>query len=138
MRWSDIPFTPSAGTLRQFAGLWTLSFGGLACWQGFPLTTHGPALVLAALALTIGPLGLAMPRAIRPLFVGWMVVAFPISWGVSRLILACLFYAVFTPVGLLFRLTGRDVLRRRYDPGRSTYWVPKPLATNPRRYLREY
>ena len=33
MQWSDIPFHPTAKTLRQFAGLWLVFFGGIALWQ---------------------------------------------------------------------------------------------------------
>ena len=34
MQWSDIQFDPPRKTLRQFAGLWLVFFGGLALWQG--------------------------------------------------------------------------------------------------------
>ena len=34
MQWSDIQFHPPIKTLRQFAGLWLVFFGGLAIWQG--------------------------------------------------------------------------------------------------------
>ena len=33
MQWSDIPFQPDRKTLRQFAGLWLVFFGGMALWQ---------------------------------------------------------------------------------------------------------
>src|SRR4051794_35497420 len=113
MRWSDVPLNPPERTLRQFAGLWTAVFAVLACRQGW-LSAPGPAaLVLVLLGLGGGALGLLWPRAVRPIFVGAVVVTFPIGWAVSHLVLAVLFYAVFTPLGLLFRLLGRDVLCRR-------------------------
>ena len=34
MQWSDIQFHPPLKTLRQFAGLCLVFFGGLAAWQG--------------------------------------------------------------------------------------------------------
>src|SRR5436309_1699313 len=116
MQWSDISWKPSTRTLRQFAGVWLLALGGLACWHG--LVRGHPTLgsVLALLAVTVGPLGLLKPQAIRPVFIFAMIVAFPIGWLVSRLLLACLYYGIFTPVGLLFKLIGRDVLARRPRP----------------------
>ena len=33
MQWSDIQFDPPRKTLRQFAGLWLVFFGGMAIWQ---------------------------------------------------------------------------------------------------------
>ena len=40
MQWSDIQFHPPLKTLRQFAGLWLVFFGGLAAWQGIVLGTR--------------------------------------------------------------------------------------------------
>src|SRR5687768_8935989 len=104
MRWSDIPFDPSPRMLRQFAGLWIVFFGGLACWHGFVRGNTTVALVLGALAVTLGPLGLVLPRALRPVFVGWMILVLPIGWVVSHVLLAVLFYGLFTPLALVFRL----------------------------------
>jgi hypothetical protein len=91
-----------------------------------------------ALAATIGLVGLVMPRAIRPVFVASVVVTFPIGWVVSRLALAFLFYAVLTPIGLWFRLIGRDTLVLRHYPGRTTYWTSKPVVHDVRRYFQPF
>ena len=75
--------------------------------------------------------------AVRHIFVTWSVIAFPIGWVVSRLALGLLFYGVFTPIGLLFRLIGRDALMRRRPTGQDTYWTttgPPPSASS---YFRQ-
>jgi hypothetical protein len=136
--WSDIFVERSRRTLRQFAGLWTVFLTGLACWQGFVHGRVALAVVLAALAWTVGPLGLVWPQAIRPVFVACMVVTFPVGWVVSRLALAGLYYLAFTPVALLFRLIGRDALARRYRPELQTYWEPKPQPAGAQSYLRQF
>jgi hypothetical protein len=138
MQWSDLPLNPSRRTLRQFAGLWIAFFGALACWQGFARGRVGVAVALGLLATIVGTLGLARPRAIRPVFVGWMVAAYPIGWVISRLLSTGLYYGLFTPVGWLFRLAGRDALMLRPQPGRESYWLPRPATTDPRRYFREF
>jgi hypothetical protein len=138
MQWADISFAPPSRTLRQFAGLWLLFFIGLACWHGFVTGNRTTAIVFAALALAVGPLGLVRPQTIRLLFVGSMILTFPIGWVVSRILLAFLFYGVFTPVGLVFKLLGRDSLARRYQPNKDTYWAPKVLTTDARSYFRQF
>ena len=138
MRWSDIPFDPSRATLRQFAVLWLVFFGGLALWQGLVRAQTGLATICAALALTIGPIGLIRPGWIRPIYVGWMVLAFPIGWTVSQVMLALMFYGLFTPIGLVFRLLGRDALHRTRRPGVESYWAPKPAPAGPRSYFRQF
>jgi hypothetical protein len=138
MHWSDISFTPSTKTLRQFAGLWLLFFAGLAGWQYFRHDNRGLALALAILAVAAGLPGLVWPPAVRLLYVGSMILTFPIGWTVSRVVLAMLFYCLFAPVGLLFRVAGRDVLGLRRPEGQESYWRPKPAAENVRRYFRQF
>lgn len=138
MRWSDIPFSPPERMLRQFAGLWLAFFGGLALWQGLAQGRAGLGLGLAALALAVGVLGLVRPRAIRPVFVGWMVLAFPIGWLISHTLLAVVFFGLFAPLGLAFRLFGRDVLALRPRADLATYWQPKPAPADVRRYFRQF
>jgi hypothetical protein len=137
MQWSDIQFRPPARTLRQFAGIWICFFGGLAAYQGLYRGHTTLAAVLAALALTIGPAGLARPDLIRPVYVGWMVLAFPIGWTISQAVLLAMYYLVVTPTSFALRITGRDPLRLR-RPAADTYWEPKSTPADPRRYLRQY
>jgi hypothetical protein len=138
MQWSDISFKPSARTLRQFAGLWIVFFGGMACWQGFVRGNMSLALTLAIVAAAVGPVGLLRPEVVRPIFVGWMILAFPIGWTVSRVVLAIVFYGLFTPVGLLFRLLHRDPLGLRPASARPTCWAPKPMTADVRNYFRQF
>lgn len=137
MQWSDIQFNPPTRTLRQFAALWTLFFGGLAAGQYIARGNVWAAGALAVLAITIGPLGLVQPRLMRPIFVGWMIVAFPIGWTVSRLVLGLLFYGLFTPLAIYFRWTGRDPLCRRRRLEKESYWTTKPAPTNVRQYFNQ-
>jgi hypothetical protein len=138
MQWSDIPFRPPTQTLRQFAGLWLACFGGLAAWEWFVRGHSVLAVICAAAALVIGPLGLLRPEAVRPIFVGWMVLAFPIGWTISQAMLALMFYGVFTPIALFFKLLGRDPLHRARRPKLETYWTPKPSPTDPGRYFQQF
>jgi hypothetical protein len=138
MRWSDIQFRPSDKTLRQFAGIWIIFFGGIAAYQAYFRDRTTVALVLGLVAAIVGLLGLALPRSIRPIYVGWMIAAFPIGWVVSHLILALIFYGLFTPLAALFRLTGRDTLHRRSRPELGSYFVPKSTPVDPASYFRQY
>ena len=66
-----------------------------------------------------------------------MILTYPIGWLVTRILLVLLFHGMFTPLALLFRLIGRDALTRRRRPDRPSYWIPKPGATDVRRYFRQ-
>lgn len=136
MRWSDVTARPPDRLLRQFAGLCILFFGGLAAWQGLRGSTTA-AWVLGLLAAAIGPLGILRPQAIRWFYAAWMAAAFPIGWTISTCVLVLLFFLVFTPIAVCFRLLGRDALRLRSRAEADTYWIDKPLVTDPRSYLSQ-
>jgi hypothetical protein len=136
MRWSDIPRNPPTSTLRGFAGIWLVWFIGLGAAAWLVREDRTAALILGLIALAVGPIGLVSPRLIRPVFVGAMVVTFPIGWVVSHLLLGAVFYCLFAPLGLLFRLIGRDALGLRRTTVDS-YWRPKPAAKDLRSYFRQ-
>jgi len=135
MHWSDIPRNPGRRTLRQFAVLWLLAFL-LFSVQAMRAGRPASAVTFAIVAGVVGVLGLLAPAAIRLVFVGSMVVTFPIGWLVSRVALAAIFYGIFTPIGLVMRVCGRDVLELRRRE-RESYWTPKPQAADLRAYFRE-
>ena len=137
MRFSDIDRNPRPATLRQFAGVSILFFGGMAAWKAWSAGPSAGVYVLAALAAVIGISGLIQPRAVRAIFVGWMILAFPIGWVISHLLLAVAYYVVVLPIGLVFRLTGRDTLALR-KPHRSSYWIEKPQVEDVSRYFLQY
>ena len=139
MKWSDIPRNPTDRMLRQFGGLCFLFFGGLAVYGAVVKGNFTGPVCLGVAAILTGILGLTKPRLLAVLFVGWMILVFPIGFVVSRLILLTVFLVVFTPVALVFRLSCRDALalKKRTGPN-ATYWMPKSQPTDPARYLKQY
>lgn len=123
--------------LRQFAGLWLAIFGGMALIELIVRDRDQRALVLALVALAVGPLGLVRPQLIRAVFKSAVAVAMPIGWVVSHALLATIFYGLFTPVAIVLRAVGHDPLQRRRDQHVKTYWKVKPEPSDPRSYLRQ-
>jgi hypothetical protein len=138
MTWSEIPFSPATKALRQFAAAWLVFFMAFGAHRYLVRHHPGAGLALMSMAIVIGALGLVKPSAVRWIFVGWMVVAFPIGWVVSELMLLLMYYAILTPVAFLFRLQGRDLLRRKRVPDAATFWLPKDTPQDVRSYLRQY
>lgn len=137
MNWSDLPLNPTPRILRQFAAAWFLVFLAAALRQAF--ARHHPIAgwVLGAVSLA-GILGLVKPPAVRWLFVGATIVAFPIGWVVSHLMLAVMFYLVLTPIALFFRFRGRDELHLRRNPAQTSQWHARGDPPEAGRYLKQY
>ncbi|MDM7924894.1 MAG: SxtJ family membrane protein [bacterium] len=79
---------------------------------------------LAAGAVSAG-LGIAMPAALKPLFVVLLVLGEILGWISTRVLLAALFYAVLTPIALIRRLAGRGPMPMAPEPKASTYWIER-------------
>jgi hypothetical protein len=138
MRWSDLPLAPTPRTLRQFAALWLVLLAGLAGWQGLVRQRPVLGVVLGVLAVAVGLLGLIRPPSIRPVFVALTVVSFPLGWVLTRVALATVFFGLFTPLALVFRLAGRDALVLRRPRDRASYWEPKPAPAGVRSYFQQF
>jgi hypothetical protein len=124
-----VAFGLAGGVILWKGGLFHLSFGGAARPAAFTLWAVGAASAL---------LSILWPQGNRPLFVALSLLAFPIGWIVSHLVLAVLFYGVLTPVGLLFRILGRDPLARPFREDLRSYWVDLRDVTDEKDYFRQF
>ena len=79
--------------------------------------------ILAVLALGI-ILSVLFPRWFRPLYRAGMTVSFCIGQVVGALLLTLFFLLILTPIAVLLRLTGKDLLRLKPDPAATTFWHP--------------
>ncbi|MFN7683275.1 MAG: SxtJ family membrane protein, partial [Planctomyces sp.] len=130
-----IQWHPPARTLRQFGWLCAIVFGGWGVKLVVTAEVSFAGWGLVAVGLTAGLLGTLYPEILRPVFVGWMILVFPIGWAVSHLLLGLLFFGVFTPVGLLLRTFGKDSLRLQRGAA-SSLWQDRAQESDLRRYLR--
>jgi hypothetical protein len=134
----EINWHPSRNELRVFAVM-LIAFGGIAGGIVFArFQAFGVALALAGVFGLLGLAGLAFPRLLRGVYVVWMAAVYPIGWIVSHTLLACLYFLVVTPIGIIMRLLGRDPLNRRFERQTPSYWKQRSEEDSPRRYFRQF
>jgi hypothetical protein len=118
----------SAQQLRSFGLLVGGVFAVIGLW---PAVFRGEPLRLWALVsagLLIGP-ALLVPQILKSVYQVWMVLGHVLGWINTRIILSLIFYAVFTPAGVLMRLFKNDPMRRKPEPSAESYRVvrqPRP------------
>jgi hypothetical protein len=135
----EIPWHPSTRSLRQFAGIWFPLFAALAGSLVGRWTGAWSAVQVAWVACAgVSMLGLLWPPGIRPVFLGLLLLTYPIGWVVSHVLLAAIFMLVFLPIGLVHRLRGRDALRLRPPPPGSSLWTTVEPVQDPAHYTRPY
>lgn len=66
-----------------------------------------------------------MIKLLKSLYSLWMKFALILSWINTRLILIILFYLIFTPIGLVLRILGKDLLDRKINKISKSYWRKK-------------
>ena len=109
-------------------------------WRKFALLCCGMVLVLSSIGLIkkwIGPrsyslaftlvtiavvLAMVRPESFRGFYRGAMTVSFHIGQVMGKVILGLFYVLAVTPLGILLRLTGKDLLEIRRDKARATYW----------------
>lgn len=107
----------------SFGWLFTTVFallGAYSAWHGGWLYPWAFTLAATTAAVT-----LARPEWLAPLNRAWMRLGELLHRVVSPLVLGVIFYGVFTPVGFVMRLAGRDIMRRRFEPETATYWLER-------------
>lgn len=80
-----------------------------------------------------------LPAVLKPVYIFWMKLAFVLSWINTRLILIIMFYLVFTPIGLIIKLLKVDLLDKKIDKKKDSYWLKKEkVVFNPLNYERQF
>jgi hypothetical protein len=114
-----------------------VGFGIFAALQYFLRHRTTVAEVLCA----IGALGLAaslVPGLGRLLYVGWMSLGVTIGIFTQPIVVTVAYVALFVPLGFVFRLMGRDLMKRRLASPASSYWEDCKEAADPTTYFRQY
>ena len=134
MKLVEIDWHPTNRQLRQFGGLCLFALPGIAwLWGGTTTVIATLAVVGAVLAVV----GLVRPQAIRFVFLAFMIVAIPIGMVLGEVAMLCVFFGVFLPIGLAFRLMGRDALQLKMARDTTTYWRSKPKPPHAGSYYRQ-
>lgn len=124
-------------SIRQFSVLGAAMLLAAAARRGWVLGVGNGVSLTAAVGVVLGVLGCLVPAIIRPVYRIALAATAPIGAVVSRIVLAAIYYLIFTPVAVLFRLAGRDELDRKRPVGRETFWRPARGARPAGDYLRQ-
>ena len=81
--------------------------------------------ILYSIAPVIFLLSLLVPKILKPIYISITFLAQCIGWVMSKLILGIQYYLVFTPIALFFRIIRKDLLERKFDFQKKSYWYLK-------------
>ena len=91
----------------------------------YPILNYGEirlwALIISSIFLI---LGLVNSKLLSPLNNLWFKFGIFLGKTISPIIMGIIFYLVVTPIGLIMRILGKDLLNLKYNKNKS-YWIEK-------------
>lgn len=76
-------------------------------------------------SITFLTLGLLNSKILTPLNKLWMRLGILLGAIVSPIVMGVVYFGVITPIGLIMKLFGKDVLNLKIDTNKNTYWTLK-------------
>jgi len=111
------------GSNRSFGIVFFIVFVLVAT---YPLLNQGEvriwSLIISFLFLF---LGLLNSKILTPLNKLWFRFGLFLGKIISPIIMGVIFFLVVTPIGLLMRFFGKDVLNLKLNKKKSSYWIEK-------------
>jgi len=135
----EINWNPSRKELRKFAiialiaailvSLLLYLFRGLGLqW----------VVVISSIGVVVFLTGFVSLRATRLIYLGLTLVTLPIGLVISFLLLATFYFGILTPLAIVFKLIGRDALKRRFDADADSYWITHRQPGDLDRYFNQF
>ena len=108
---------------RNFGFLFFIVFLAISLW---PLKSQEDLRLWAfILALIFFVLGILNSKFLTPLNKLWMKFGIFLGSIISPFVMGVVFFMVVTPVGLIMRFLGKDLLRIKKSKFVSTYWISR-------------
>ena len=94
--------------------------------------------ILIAVGFLIFTSSIISIKVTRMIYLSLSLVTLPIGWVLSFIMLAVFYYLIVTPIGLVFRLTGRDPLNQKFDSKTKSYWKKHKSPDTLDRYFHQF
>lgn len=103
-----------------FAGVFTI-ITLVKLWRGWSDWGY----LWLGLAVAFAVAAAAAPSILAPLNRIWLKIGLALHKVMTPLIMGLLFFLVVTPIGLIMRATGKDILRLKRSPEEKSYWIDR-------------
>ena len=73
-------------------------------------------------SVSVALVNIVYPLILFPLYKLAMLIAHSLGWFNTRLLLGIIYFLIFTPIALIFKILRKDFLNRKIDRGAESYW----------------
>ena len=113
---------------RSFGFLFFIVFLAISLWP--LISQEGLRLWALILSLIFLILGILNSKILTPLNKLWIKFGILLGNIVSPVVMGVVFFIVVTPIGLIMRLLGKDLLRVNKNESTFTYWIDREKKTD--------
>tara|TARA_B100000674_G_scaffold192389_1_gene156710 strand:+ start:443 stop:823 length:381 start_codon:yes stop_codon:yes gene_type:complete len=108
---------------RSFGILFFLVFLGFGLW---PLTKEmSPNIYLIIISVIFLILGLLNSKLLSPLNNLWIKFGEILGKIIAPIVMAVVYFLILTPISLLVRLFGKDLIEMKFSNNVKSYWIKR-------------
>ena len=119
---------------RNFGLVFFIIFLILGLW---PITNGEEIRIwLILLAFIFLILGIMESKLLSPLNRLWFKFGIMLGAIVAPIVMGAIFFIVVTPIGIVMSIMGKDLLNKKHDKKKETYWIKriKPTGSMKRQF----
>ena len=91
---------------------------------------ESPKIWLLIISIFFLVLGVVNSKLLTPLNKVWFKIGIFLGNLVAPIVLGIIFFLVVTPIGLIMKIIGKDVLQKKYDKKKKSYWIKRDDSFN--------
>ncbi len=112
---------------KSFGILFFIVFLLIAIW---PVLESGSVRLWSILiSLVFFILGIINSKILTPLKKGWIKLGEILGKFIAPIVMGFVYFIIITPIGILMRLLGKDLLNVKYNKNKS-YWIKRTKNIN--------
>jgi len=108
---------------RNFGLVFFIVFLILGFW---PITNGGEIRIwLVVISLIFLVLGMIQSKLLTPLNKLWFKFGMILGAIVAPVVMGAVFFLVVTPIGIVMKTMGKDLINKKYNKKKETYWITR-------------
>ena len=108
---------------RSFGVLFFVVFLVVGFWP--MLNNEAPNYYLILFSLIFLILGLVNSKILSPLNMGWIKLGEILGIIIAPIVMAFVYFLIVTPISLLVRLFGKDLIGMKFSNNLKSYWIKR-------------
>ena len=113
---------------RSFGLLFFIVFIGLGLW---PLTkSEDLNIYLVSISVFFLFFGILNSKILNPFNKIWIKFGEVLGLVIAPLVMATIFFIILTPISLIVRILGKDLLGLKFTKNKDTYWIKRSKPIN--------